>query len=134
MIYITKGIYFIFYSRRGCYLYILQDLCFYFAKNEILLLLFVQLCKSPGKSLNFVESLGKVLELRCKKFWKKWKKILGSPEIWIILFGGNCLVSVKGYCSGSCFKDNHFLSKAQRCKYISMLTFLQNFRQRTFCL
>ena len=46
-----KGIYFCFYCRLSCYLYIIQDVCFYFAKKDILLLLFVQLCKSPGKIL-----------------------------------------------------------------------------------
>ena len=62
MISITEAIYFCFYCRRS-YLYIVQDVCFYFAKKEIFLLLFVQLRKSPGKSWNFVESPGKVLEL-----------------------------------------------------------------------
>ena len=52
-----KGIYFYFYCRRSCYLYILQDLCFY-CKKESLLLLFVQLCKE-----------WKVLEF-CRKSWK----------------------------------------------------------------
>ena len=68
-----KGIYFYFYCRRSCYLYILQDLCFY-CKKEILLLLFLQLCKSPGKSWNFVESPGKVL------WWKFDAKSHGKSE------------------------------------------------------
>ena len=38
---------------------------------------------------NFVESPGIVLDLCCKKPWKKWKKVLESPGIWINFFGGN---------------------------------------------
>ena len=67
MISITKAIFFCFYCRRSWYLYIVQDVCFYFAKKEILLLLFVQLRKSPGKSWNFdAKSSGKTK----KKSWK----------------------------------------------------------------
>ena len=45
------------------------------------MLLFVQLRKSAGKSWNFVEGPGKVLELWCKK----WKKSPGIRNF----FGGN---------------------------------------------
>ena len=58
---------------------------FLFYKKKNLLLLFVQLRKSPGKSWNFVKSPKKVLELWCKKSWKVPK----SPGIWITFFGEN---------------------------------------------
>ena len=58
-----KVIYLWFCCRRSCYLYILQNACFYIAKKEILLLLFVLLRKKPAKSWNFVEIPGKVLKL-----------------------------------------------------------------------
>ena len=47
-------------------LYMLQDVCFYFTKKEILLLLLVQLHKSPG-------ILSKILE-------KSWNFDAKSPE------------------------------------------------------
>ena len=34
IIYITKGIYFCFYCGRSWYLYILQDVCFYFTRKK----------------------------------------------------------------------------------------------------
>ena len=49
-------------------------------------MLFVQLLKSPGKPWNFVGRPGKVLGLRCKKSWKKWKNVLKSRRIWINFF------------------------------------------------
>ena len=61
-IYFTKGIYFCFYCGRSCYLYILQDVCFYFTRkkvyccysyNSVKVLEFCQKSwKSPGKSWN----------------------------------------------------------------------------------
>ena len=62
---------------------------FLFYKKELLFLLFVQLLKSPGKPWNFVGRPEKVLELWCKKSWKKWKNVLKSPRIWINFFDGN---------------------------------------------
>ena len=70
-----KGIYCCFYLRRSSYLYILQGVCFYFAKKKFY-------CCYSYKSL-------KTLEFR----WKSWKsprtlmeKVLKSPGIWIFFF------------------------------------------------
>ena len=73
MIYITKGIYFWFYCRRSFYLYMPQDVCFYFAKKKFCCC-YSYNCKSPGKSW---KSPGTV------------KKVCESPGIWINFFGGN---------------------------------------------
>ena len=47
---------------------------FLFYKTEVLLLPFVQLCKSPGNPWNFVESPGKVQEFDAKSSGKREKK------------------------------------------------------------
>ena len=72
------------FSVDGAVIYIYYTGCmFLFSKKEILLLLFVQILKTPGKSWNFVKTPGKFLEIWCKKSWKKWKKVLeNSGKFW----------------------------------------------------
>ena len=70
--YITKGIYFCFYCRSSCYLYALQDVCFYFAKNKFY-------CSNSYNSVKVLESFGissKVLE----KSWNFDAKSRGKSE------------------------------------------------------
>ena len=81
-IYITKGIYFWFYFILLFFVFILQKkkFCFCYSFNSV---------KVPG-------SPGKVLELWCKRSWKKWKKVLESPGIWINFFWREpCIYMIK---------------------------------------
>ena len=63
-----KGIYFYFYCRRSCYLYIPQDICFYFTRKKF------YWCHSH-KSVKVLESPGTLMQ----KVLKKQKNVLESP-------------------------------------------------------
>ena len=87
--YITKEIYFCYYCRRSCYLYILQNVCFYFARKKFCCCYSydaVKVLESPGipskvleKSWNFdAKSPGKIEK-------KSWKVL----EFESFFFGGN---------------------------------------------
>ena len=69
---------------------------FLFCRKEIVLL-FVQLLKSPGKFWNFVESPGNILELWCNKSWKKEKKsskVLEFEPMFLVGIMSNELISI----------------------------------------
>ena len=69
IIYITEGIYFAFTLEEAVILYTTGCLLL-FCKKEILLLLFVQLRKNPGNSLNFIEIPGKSWNLNHFFWWE----------------------------------------------------------------
>ena len=103
-------IYNIYYERYLFLLLLWKELIFIhttgcmllFYKKGILLLLFVQLRKSLGKSWNIVENLRKVVELWCKKPGKSEKKVLESPGIWIWKYGFCLSQKIVISCDVSC--------------------------------
>ena len=75
-----KGIYFCFYNRRSCYLYMLQEVCFYFAKKKFCCCYSynsVKVLETPGIALKVLETswnvdARKVLERIKKSPGKSW--------------------------------------------------------------
>ena len=91
-IHITKGIFFCFYCRRSCYLYISQDVCFCFTRKKLYCCYsynFVKVRESPGISSKVLEKSWNSDAKSPGKSKKKSWKVLESPGISINFFDGN---------------------------------------------
>ena len=82
-IYFTKGIYFCFYCGRSCYLYILQDVCFYFTRKK------VYCCYSYNsvKVLEFCQNSWKFLEFESIFLMGTMEYQIHTKLVWITFAG-----------------------------------------------
>ena len=85
--YILRKVFFCFYFRRSCYLYILQDVCFYFAKKKICCCYSyssVRALENPGISLKVLEKSWNFDAKTPRKSEKKFWKVLEFESIFLL--------------------------------------------------